>query len=220
MKSLRLFFISVAILALSIPAQAQEDEDRWRSFEVTIDGGLSFPSGTLKDWSDSLGAKPGFHMGAAGGFYFTDRICTGLYFTYTAMKMEHDWAPDAAEWDRHFRMYDFGAYAKYAFSGESNFEPYLKLSGGYNWPKYPTWVTPEQNRLREQSYNGGFSFAGYLGALYYTSDYGGAFLEVGYQNDFLDGTEADYQGYTYTIDGDPGRIELRAGITVFFGPEE
>jgi hypothetical protein len=213
MKSLRLLLILTAFAALSISALAQEEEGRWRNFEVTLDGGLTMPSGALSDWKDSLGAKLGFHLGGSGGFYFTDRICAGLYFSYTQLGLEGDW-------DRHFKSYDFGGYLKYAFAGESNFEPYLKASAGAVWPKYPMWVTPAQNKLREQSFDPELGLAGYIGLLYYTSDYGGLFLEFGYHNDFLEGTETDYQSEIYTIEDNVSYMDIRAGITVFFGPEE
>ncbi|UCD94582.1 MAG: outer membrane beta-barrel protein [Candidatus Zixiibacteriota bacterium] len=213
MKSLRLLLILIAVAGLSISALAQDEEEKWRNFEVTLNGGLTNPTSALTDWKDSLGAKLGFHLGGSGGFYFTNRICTGLYFSFAQMGMEGDW-------ERNFKSYDFGGYLKYAFAGESNFEPYLKLSGGAVWPKYPIWVSPAQNKLREQSFDPGFGMAGYLGLLYYTSDYGGIFFEFGYHNDFLDGTETDYQGEIYTIEDDISYMDFRAGITVFFGPED
>lgn len=221
MKKLRLLLALTVLFAISISAFAQEEEDeeRWRSFEITVNGGLTNPTGSLTDWEDSLGAKSGFHFGASGGYYFTERICAGLYFNYTQLKMDDDWST-SGDLNRNFRMYDAGIYVKYAFAGESDFEPYLKLTAGTNWPKFPTWVSPTRSILREQSYDPEASFGGYAGCLYYTSDYGGIFFELGYHNDLLKNTVADYHGEKYAIGDNANYFELRGGITVFFGPEE
>ena len=158
MKSLRLLFTLIVLMAFSFTAYAQDDEEKWRNFEVGIHGGLSLPSGDLADWNDSLGAETGFNFSVSGGYYFTDRICTGLYFAYTQHGM-----PDG--YDLNFRMFDVGGYVKYAFTNESLFEPYVKLTGGMIWTKFPTWITQDQNVLREQSYDPAFSFGGYLGVI-------------------------------------------------------
>ena len=226
MKRSKVLFILTFILALSIPGAAQEEaqareqeqEGKWRNFEVVFDGGLTIPLGGLSDWKDSLGAKNGFHIGGSGGYYFTERICVGTYFHYTELGMEKPVAP--GEWNLNFWMYDFGGYLKYVFAGESDFEPYVKLSGGAIWTKFPTWVTPTQNVLRQESYDPGFSMAVSAGVLYYTSDYGGVFLELGYHNDFMKGVEANYRGEVYEMPDDIKYLELRAGLTAFFGKEE
>jgi len=213
MKSLRLLFTLMALVLFSITAYAQdEDEEKWRNFEVGITGGLSLPSGDLSDWNDSLGAETGFNLGIYGGYYFTADFCTGVYFTYTQEGMPEDWSLN-------YKFYDMGAYAKYAFSNESNFEPYVKLSAGVVWPKFPTWVTEEQNRLREQSYDPALSLGGYVGLLWYTAEYGGLYLEAGYHSNFTDGTGTDWHGEKYELDANANYMEVKAGIMVFFGSE-
>jgi len=213
------FLISLAVLlifALNVVAQEEEEEsEKWRNFEVALQAGLGVPSNI--NWYDTLEAKAGVNFGGAGGYYFTNRICLGAYFTYTQFGIDNKTSNDVE--DIHYKMYDVGLYAKYAFAGESNFEPYIKLSAGANFPKYATWVGPTRTILRELSYDPGLSTAAYLGAIYYTSDYGGIYLEVGYHQDWLQYDEADYAGVIHVIPEDVKYIQLKAGVTVFFGPE-
>jgi hypothetical protein len=209
--SLAVFFI----FALNAVAQDEDEEERWRNFEVAMQAGLGSPSNI--DWYDTLQAKLGMNFGGAGGYYINDRICFGAYFTYTQLEIDNKTANDVS--DLHYKMYDVGLYAKYAFTNESNFEPYIKLSAGANFAKYPTWVGPTRTVLRELSYDPGLSSAIYLGSIYYTSDYGGIYLEIGYHQDWLQYNEGDYAGVTYVIPEDVKYIQAKAGVTVFFGPE-
>ncbi len=215
MKKIKLFLTlaSILLLAVSVVAQEEEEEEeKWRNFEVSIHGGLTQPGEFLSDWKDTLGAKLGFNLALSGGYYFNNSFCTGLYFTYSQMNIEGDW-------DRMFRMFDIGAYAKYALTGESDFEPYGKLAVGVISPKYPTLIPPDvRNQLREQSYDPGISAAFYAGLLYYTSDNGGIFLEGGYHNDFLKDVRSDYADDT--IEENVKYFEYRIGITVFYGSDE
>ena len=214
MKKIKLLFAlaSILLLATSVMAQEEEKEAKWRNFEVSINTGLTQPGDFLSHWQDTLGAKLGFNLAVSGGYYFNNSFCTGLYFSYTQMNIKGDWS-------RIFRMYDFGSYAKYALVGESNFEPYGKLSVGINAPKYPTWIPPEaRNHLREQSYTPGMSAALYAGLLYYTSDNGGIFFEAGYHNDFLKDARSDYANTA--IGENVKYFEFRIGVTVFYGGEE
>ncbi len=212
MKHFKRLLLVVAILMLALPTLAQEE--KWRNFEVVLHGGLAVPSSGLSDWQDSLGAKTGFNFGLEGGYYFTLKLCAGLYFNYTQTGMEGDW-------DRKFRMYDFGAYFKYAFAGESFWEPYLKMSVGLNSPKFPTFVAEPGDvpRLREQSYDPNMAAAIYAGLLYYTFDFGGVYFEAGYHYDFLEGTKANYHGVEYEIEENISYLDLRFGVNVYFGPE-
>jgi hypothetical protein len=213
MKRIRLVLPLTFVLLLAVSVAAQEDEGKWRNFEVAINSGLTLPAGDLKNWNDSLGAKLGFELSINGGYYFTEDFCSGVYFTYSQFAMENDY-------ELHFRSYGAGAYAKYSFSGESNFEPYVKLSGGINWLKFPTWVTSNGAfKLRELSYDPVFEFAGYAGLLYYTSYYSGLFLEFGYHNVMADGTES-IRGSDYKIEHAVNYMDIRLGIMAFFGSEE
>jgi hypothetical protein len=205
----------ILIFAVNIFAQDDEEDEKWRNWEVSMFGGLTMPSGF--DWYDSLKAKTGLNFGISGGYYFSNKLCFGLYFNYTQMAPEEPGSLDLR--DLHYKMYDAGLYGKYAFAGESNFEPYIKLSAGANFPKFMTWVGPTRTRMREISYDPGLSAAGYLGAIYYTSDYGGIFLELGYHYDLIQYDEATFDDVTYVVPDDVNYIQINAGVTVFFGPE-
>ncbi len=217
MKKTALIFVLAIFLGFSTVAIAQEEEEtgNWRNFEVSMYGGLTLPSNI--DWYDTLAAENGLHFGGSGGYYFNERICLGAYFTYSQMALPE--LADVDVTDMNYKMYDIGIYGKYAFVGESNFEPYVRLSAGANFAKFATWVGPDRRRLREVSYDPGLSAAGYLGAMYYTSDYGAIFAELGYHMDFLQYDEGTFQDITYSIPDDVKYAEVRVGVVVFFGPE-
>lgn len=211
MKSFRLLSTLIVLSLVALSAFAQDDE-KWRNFEVGLHGGLAIPTGDLSDWHDSLGATTGFDISLSGGYYFTNNICAGIYFDYDQFGMDGDWGLN-------YRLFKTGAYAKYAFSNESNFEPYFKVTGGISWPKFPTWITVDQNRLREQSYDPAFGFGGYLGVLWYSAEFGGLYVEAGYQYLMAKDTEADWHGEIYKMPSDINYLQIRSGITVFFGGE-
>jgi len=213
MRKTHILVALALLLALSVSAMAQEDEDeeKWRNFEVTLIGGLNFPMSDFKDWTDSLGAKTGYNIGLSGGYYLTERFSFGAYFAYSAHGMEI--------YDLNYKLYDIGGYLKYAFSGESNFEPYFKVSAGAVIPKFATWVTQDRNLLRELSYDPTLSLGVYAGFLYYTSDFGSLYLELGYHNDMTEDVEGEYASETIKLASKINYLQLRTGITVFFGPD-
>lgn len=214
MKRTKLFLILFAVLALAAISYAQNEEkteEKWRNFEFSAVGGLSIPTGDLKNWNDSMGAKTGIEFGGSGGYYFTDKFCLGTYFSYTQHSMEL--------YDLHYKTYDVGSYVKYAFTGESNFEPYLKVMAGVNFIKFPTWVTSSANRLREVSYNGGISAALGMGLLYYTSDNGGVFLEASFHHTAGKDNKGTHLSEEYYLKDNFNYLQIRGGLTVFFGPE-
>lgn len=223
MKKAGLFFAFIMIMALSLPALAQEpgtaaaeptdqEEANWRSFEVATYGGLMLPSGALKTWNDSMGAKTGVNFGASSALYFNEKLCLGAYFTYHQNPMKL--------YNLHYKLYDLGLYAKYAFAGESDFEPYVKVSGGAVFAKYPTWVGDAKARLREVSYSPVFGAGFHAGLLYYTSEYGGLFLEGSYHMVMLKDVSGDHSGVKYYLKDNIHYLELNAGIMVFFGSEK
>ena len=212
MKKSHLIFSTLLFLIFAITAFAQEEEQegKWRNFEFNGFVGAAMPSGAIKDWSDSMGAKTGLTFGAAGGYYFTEKLCLGAYFQYSQLGMEI--------YERNHRLYDAGAYLKYVFVGESNFEPYVKLSAGALFPKFATWVGPAGTRLRELSYDPGFKGALSAGLIYYTSDYGGVYLEAGYNYGAVKDKKANYHSEEHLFEDNANYLDLKLGIMVFFGP--
>lgn len=216
MKKSALIFVLALLFVFSAAAYAQdEDEGKWRNFEVSMNIGLTMPSNI--NWYDTLEAKNGLNFGGTGGYYFTERLCLGAYFTYSQMATEDLTEIDVS--DQNYKMYDIGLYGKYAFTGESNFEPYIKLSAGANFTKFATWVGENSTVLREISYDPVFSGAGYLGAMYYTSDYGAIYFEAGYHIVMSKYTEGTFQDRLFTVPEDIKFAEIKAGVVVFFGPE-
>jgi len=213
MKRKGLMLTAILLIALSINSHAQDKTEKaWRNFEVTLTGGASMPSGSLKNWNDSMGAKSAFNFGGSGGYFFNDRVCLGGYFSYVQFSMD--------KYSLHYKLYDIGAYAKYAFTGESKFEPYLKLKAGADFAKFATWAGPNKSRLHEISYGAGLTMAIHAGALYYTSDYGGIFLEAGYNFAKLKDKRVEYAGENYKFKDNISYVDIKAGLTVFFGPEQ
>ncbi len=214
-----LFLIAIIlILAISVMAQEDEEEERWRTFEVTVNGGLTGPLGEFADWKDSLDPSMGFNMGLAGGYYFNDNFCAGLYFKYSQNSISGDLGDI---YDMKFRMFNAGTYFKYVVTNETSFEPYTKLSIGINTVKFPTWVTPSANILREQSYDPGLSTSLTAGLLFYTSDMGGVFIEGSFYYDMLKDKTATYSGNDLGFIADNVTyFEIKVGVNVFFGPDE
>ncbi len=217
MKRKGLICASILIFALSINSRAQDStqnkqEDSWRKYEVSVTGGLSMPSGSLKNWNDSMGAKTGFDVGGSGGYFINDRISVGGYFSYVQFPME--------KYKLHYKFYDIGGYAKYAFTGDSKLEPYLKVKAGVEFAKFATWIGPNGTRLRELSYGAGLAMAIFAGAVYYTSDYGGVFVEAGYNFAKLKNNSVENGGVKYHLKDNINYLNIRAGLSVFFGPEQ
>ncbi len=212
MKKSILLFTTVLVLLLSVAALAQKEEGKWRNFEFSAFGALSVPTGALKNWNDSMGAKTGFELGGTGGYYLNEKVCLGVYFTYNQFPMKL--------YTLHYKLYEVGGYFKYTFIGESNFEPYVKVTAGADFAKFPTWVGEDKTRLREISYKPGFAAGIGAGLLWYSSDFGGLFLEAGYHFAPLKSVKADYQDVSYPLGKNVGYMDIRFGVNVFFGPEK
>ncbi len=212
--------VAVCLLgAATAAAQEEAGEEKWRNFEMSITGGLAFPSGEFSDWNDTLGAKTGVSFGISGGYYFTERICAGAYFDYNQFKINEPNAQLKLD-DLNYKMYKVGGYVKYALTGESNFEPYGKLSAGADFAKFATWTGPTLTRMREVSYDPELSLGLEAGVLYYTSEFGGIFLQVGYYHERLKDNIGESFGIRYKIRENVNYWALKAGISVFFGSEE
>ncbi len=212
MKKSVLLVTTAIILILAAGAMAQNEQEQTRNFEVAFYGGLSLPMGDLKNWNDSMGAKTGVDFGLSGGYFLSEKVSLGGYFTYTQFPIKL--------YEMHYRFYNAGAYCKYAFVGESNWEPYVKISAGADFAKFATWVDDDLNRLRELSYKPGLGMALEVGLLRYTSDNGGLFIEGAYHFAPLTSQKAKYRDVEYKFDHNINYLELRLGINVFFTPEK
>lgn len=220
MKNFRVLLILglVVLFAGSLYAQDEEESEKWRNFEVAIRAGLDFPMSDLKDWNDSMGAKTGMNYGLSGGYYITNRICFGAYFNYSSFGLEEpNSLIDVSQ--MHYKMYKFGGYLKYAFTGESYWEPFVKLRLGANFAKFATWIGQDRNQLREVSYDPEVSGGLDVGLLYYTSDFGGLYLQASYNYERLENTVGDSFDVEYSLPYNASYFSINTGITVFFGPQ-
>ena len=225
-KLLILVTIFLMVFANSmIFAQDEEDVEK-DNLELTFITGLNIPSGDIKTFGDSLGAKSRFAFGIDIGRFMTPEIVVGFNFTYTEFSIDNKESDSRAEGLKH-RLYQPNFYLKYYFPIESNWSPYVKLHGGMDFAKFTTFVENVQgNRYRSLSYDPVFGFGFGAGLFYYTSDYSGLYLEANYHMASTSETEGNYEGKTY-IFGDSGdgvgidlkQTEIRLGIRVLFGDE-
>lgn len=207
-------FIVTLVLALisANSVRAQEQEGYVKDLmEVNFFGGGGVPSGDIKDFSDSLGAKFGYNFGFDAGFFITQSWVAGLNFTFTEFKLEDG----ANAPGLHHKLYSPSLYAKYYFTGQSDFVPYLKAQGGLAFPKFTTLVeNSEGKRYREKSYNPVFTYGAGAGLYVFTTDFSGVFIEANYLGASSSKTKATYQGSEYTFGSNLSMIDIHAGIRI------
>jgi outer membrane protein W len=185
--------------------------------EVNFFGGGGFPSGDIKDFSDTAGAQSGISLGLDAGFFITNNFVGGLNFTYTEMGIDDQ----AQAGGLHHKIYSPSLYLKYYFIGTSDFLPYVKAHGGLDFPKFATFVNnPTGNRYRELSYDPVFAYGGGLGLFVFTTDYSGLFVEANYHRAQSSGTHADYHGVDYKFNSDINMIDIHAGIRILIAPSQ
>lgn len=205
---LLLAMIPVAALAQD---QAAEEKD---ALELGVRGGFGLALGGVKDWQDSLGAKAGLGYGAEIGYFLTSSLVLGGGFSFNEFKIDDK----AVNLDMKHRVYAPYVYLKHYFQGESSWMPYAKAFAGVDFVKFATVVTDgSDTKFRLLSYKPGLSLGIGGGLFYYTSDYGGLFLEGNLRHGFTNGVTRDYNGVEYKFDQSETAFEIRAGINVFFG---
>ena len=214
-----LFVIGLSLLLISGSALAQ-DEDYFVKdvLEVNFYGGAGIPSGSLSDFSDSLGAGTGLNYGLDIGYFLTNDLVFGFNFSHTQFSIKDS---DGTGSLNH-KLYSPNFYLKYYFTGESDFIPYLKTSAGLEFAKFTTFVdNPAGRRYREISYDPVFAYGAGAGIFYFISDFSGLFLEANYRAAVSAAdTEATYQDDIYKFDSDLSRIDIHAGVRILIGPNE
>lgn len=212
-KIILLTFLAVLFTAaLASLAGAQEQEGYVKDLmEVSFFGGGGVPSGNIKEFSDSIGAKTGYNFGFDAGFFITKSWVAGLNFTYTALKVDEGVNATGL---RH-KLYSPNLYLKYYFTNQSNFVPYLKAQGGIAFPKFTTLVANSSGqRYREMSYDAVFSYGAGAGLFFFTTDFSGLFIEGNYYGAASNDTKANYQGTEYSFGSDLNMIDIHAGIRI------
>ncbi|MGH8014934.1 MAG: hypothetical protein ACREBV_01945, partial [Candidatus Zixiibacteriota bacterium] len=100
------------VLGISSQALGQEEQAYVKDFmEVNLFGGGGIPSGDLKDFGDTTGAKTGFNIGLDAGFFITENLVGGLNFTFTEMSIEDNTTVGGL----HHKLYNPNLYLKYYF---------------------------------------------------------------------------------------------------------
>lgn len=208
---------------------AQDDDEGFEKdlLEVAVFGGVAVPMGGLGDWTSTnelgvtdLGTKPGFDVGVDVGLFLTTKLSLGFNFTFAQFAVDTDSLEATA---MHHRIFSPGLYLKYFFFSESNLVPYLKGGVGVDVVKYVTRVKDNNDNsfvYRELSYDPAASVMLGGGLFYYTHDYGGLFLEASYRSGFTKDINGGFQDSDFTFGEQAGRLDIHAGITVFFGSDE
>lgn len=214
------FVLSVLLLLLVMQGTvvAQEEWEEHDIMEVCFYGGLGIPVGGVTEWGDSLGAETGWSLGFDLGYFLSSQWVLGFTFLYTEFSIS-DVEP-LANSGHHHRLYDPNVYIKYYFPGEGNWSPYVKGHVGLNHVKFSTEYSFAEAGYREFSYGPGVAFGVGAGLFYYTSDFGGLFLEANYQYLMSKDIEKRFGGVTYVFGEDIGTVDIHAGIRVLIGPGE
>lgn len=221
MKLLSTVLGFLLVVALVLPAHAQDDEEYYEArdlLEVSGYGGMMIPGGGLKDWNDSLGAKTAWQVGLEVGYFLTPDLVLGVGMTYAQSGID-----SPVDIGQSHRLYLPSAYLKYYFWSESDLAPYVKGMFGLVAPKFSTPVTDANGtnlRFRELSYDPALMIGGGAGIFYYTSDYSGLFLEGTFQYGFTEDAKKTFRDNEYTFGESATLVDIHAGVRVFFGTDE
>ena len=214
-----LYMIGLSLLLISGTALAQDEDFFVKDvLEVNFYGGAGIPSGSLSDFSDSLGAETGFNYGLDIGYFLTNDLIFGFNFSHTQFSIKNN---DRTGKLNH-KLYSPNLYLKYYFTGESDFIPYLKGSAGLEFAKFTTFVDNSAGRrYREISYDPVLAYGAGAGFFYFVSDFSGLFLEANYRAAVSAAeTEATYQDDIYLFGSELSRIDIHAGVRILIGPKE
>ncbi len=206
----------LAVLLVSAPAGAQEQEGYVKDLmEINFFGGGGIPSGKIKEFNDSVGAKTGYNFGFDAGFLITESWVAGLNFTYTGFKVDAGKNVQGL----HHKLYSPNLYVKYYLGSKSDFLPYLKAQGGIAFPKFTTLAANSggQQRYRELSYDAVFSYGVGAGLFIFTTDFSGLFVEGNYYAASSHNAKVNYQGTDYYFGTDLDMIDIHAGIRILIG---
>lgn len=193
--------------------QAATDNEK-DALEVSASAGLGLPIGGIKTWSDSLGAKSGVSGNFHIGYFLTSKVVLGATFSYSQFGIDTD---DPQE-TQHHRLYYPAVYVKYHLFGTSDLVPFVEANFGADFVKFSTPVFDHGlPKYRELGYKPGFGAGIAAGMHYYTSDFGGVFIQFGYHQGFTKNLTKLYGGNEYTFGKNLSMFSVTAGIQVFFG---
>lgn len=218
MKKLLLLLTLSLLVLLNATAFAQDEERDL--LELSFWGGMGVPSGDIKDFSDSLGAKSRYSIGGEIGYFFTPDIVVGFSVTYYDFGIDNNPNDTQAEGLTH-RLYSPSIYGKYIVPTESDFSPYVKAHVGLDYAKFTTFVTnPAGDRYRQLSYDPSLSYGIGAGLFYFTNDYSGLFAEIDYHMASTSDATHSYEGNDYVFGANTAVLDLRIGLRLLFGSDE
>ncbi len=205
------FVTAVPVFGQDAQEEADEEKD---ALEIHLIGGASVPAADFATFADTIGARIGYSVGIEGGYFLTPNWVVGLGFSYYQFGVHR--AGDFG--DLKHRLFSPRLYVRRTISMNSNLEPFIKAHIGIENPRLVTPVdNPGGDRFREISYDPALSLGISAGLTYYTADYSGPFVEVGYHTAMTKNSEKNYTGETYKVDGTIGVLDIRFGLRVLFG---
>lgn len=214
MKFWSILLTLILLFAITTAAFAQDEEEERDLLEVCFYSGVGSPMGGLADWHDSLGAKLGWSLGMDFGYFMTPSLVVGFNFQYTQFGIDGPAEVEGA----HHRLYNPNLYAKYYFSGESDFEPYIKGHIGFENPKFTTSL--DGPKYRAISYDASLAAGLGIGLFYYRTDYSGLFIEANYNYAATSGSEREYANQTLTFNETISILDIHAGVRLLVGSDE
>lgn len=178
---------------------------------------MTLPIGHMKNDldPDSLNAETGLGFDIGAGYYISNKLVAGLYFTVQTM--------GAKEIDLSHRVYEFGAFGKYLLLDltEKKLSPYVKFSAGLNFGKMTSKVFDDGRPVfRELSYKPTLGTAAAIGFQLKTNERGGLYLEFDYNFDFMEDVAGEFEDIDYSWAKNNAYLLIKAGIVFNIGPRE
>ncbi|MDH3891998.1 MAG: hypothetical protein OEV49_13035 [candidate division Zixibacteria bacterium] len=214
MKLWSILLMLILLLTINSTLLAQDEDEARDLLEICVYGGVGSPMGNLSDWHDSLGAKLGWSLGVDFGYFMMPSLVVGFNFQYTQFGIDGPAEVDGA----HHRLYNPNLFAKYYFSGESDFEPYIKGHVGIENPKFTTLLTGP--KYRSVSYDASLAAGFGVGLFYYRTDYSGLFIEANYNYAATKDAQRVYAEETLDFVEDISVFDIHAGVRLLIGSGE
>ncbi len=200
-------------------AFGQYEEEAEPFIEGFVGANGTLPMGYLKNdlvvSGADLNAKFGVGVDVGAGYYFTNSLIAGLYFSARNMAVE--------DYGFHDRFFELGLYGKYLFANitEKKWSPYVRLSAGLNFSKLATRVQDGDSYVyRELGYDPCLGTGAGLGMYLKMNAHGGVFLEGTYHIDMMDGVGGEFKGVDYNWGDNNQYAVITAGVVFNIGPRE
>ncbi len=139
----------VVVVALAVPAAAQDPAVAQGIVETSAGGGVSFP---VSDFTDN--AKTGFNIGGRAAYYVNDRVAVGGQFTVERFAASDELKRFLSEIvsgpgemlavDANFDHLQFAAYGKYQLKPDLRAMPYVKVLAGISMVKASGRAGPDE----------------------------------------------------------------------------